>query len=219
MALLAVMSLIAAAIYVFGGGQPASHRSLASSTTLVPVAGETAFVIAPSTSEARFTIQEVLFGSPNTVVGTTNQVEGEILVNKSDPSKSRVGQIRVDLSTLATNNNLRNRTLQSRILETDQPGNQFATFETTALKGMPATVAVGQTVSFQIVGQLTIHQVTRTETFDVQMTAQSETTLSGTARTTVRYADFNLVIPNVPSVSDVSEDVALALSFTANAQS
>ena len=152
-ALVVLAGLIAAAIYVLGGGRATSHRSLTSGTTLVPAAGETAYVIDPTSSEASFTIHEQLFGTPNTVVGKTGQVAGEILVNTSNPPRSRIGQIRVDLSTLATDRALRNDAIQGRILETAQPGNQYATFDATALQGMPASVAVGQTVSFQITGR------------------------------------------------------------------
>ncbi len=59
--------------------------------------------------------------------------------------------------------------------------------------------------------------MTKPETFDVQTTLQSATQLQGTARATVRYEDFNLAIPNVPSVTNVSDNVQLALTFTAKA--
>jgi polyisoprenoid-binding protein YceI len=128
-----------------------------------------------------------------------------------------VGVIRVDLTGMATDNDMRNRTLQSRIFETSDPANQYATFTPTAIAGLPASVSVGQTFSFTIAGNLTIHQVTRPETFDVQVTAVSDTALKGQAQTTVKYADFGLAIPNVPMVASVGDTVTLALSFTAHA--
>ena len=159
----------------------------------------------------------MLLGNPNTVVGKTNQVAGQILVDKSDVSKSQVGVIKVDLSTMQTDNNLRNRTLQGRIFETSDPSNQFATFTPKTLTGLPATVAVGQTVSFTIVGDLALHGVTRTEMFAAQVTAQSATVLTGQAQTTMKYEDFNLAIPDVPSVTGVTDNVTLAITFTARA--
>jgi len=39
--------------------------------------------------------------------------------------------------------------------------------------------------------------------------------LSGTATTTVQRADFELVIPNVPSVANVSESVTVEIDFVA----
>lgn len=209
-----IVGVVVLAVYVFGGGRTSSGPL--TTATLAPTKDGTIFTIDPSASEATFTIDEVLFGSPNTVVGKTSKVSGQIRIDKSDPSKSQVGQVRVDLSALATDNDFRNRTLQSRILETGQPSNQFATFTPTSLSGMPSTVAVGQQIAFQITGDLTIHAVTRRATFDVRVTATSEHQLRGQAQTTVKYADFGISIPSVPSVTGVSESVTLALTFTAH---
>ncbi|HEX6818695.1 MAG TPA: YceI family protein [Ktedonobacterales bacterium] len=211
-----VVALFAGAIYVFGaaGGTPSGPLT---SATLVATNGGSVFMIDPSSSEASFTMSEVLLGKPNTVVGKTNSVAGQILVNMKDPTLSQVGQIKVDLSTLATDNDFRNRTMQGRILETGDPANQYAVFTPTAITGLPSALTLGQSVSFHITGNLTIHQVTKAVTFDAQVTPQSATQISGAATTTVRYEDFNLAIPNVPSVTDVSDDVKLALTFTAHA--
>ena len=114
-----------------------------------------------------------------------------------------------------TDSSQRNNTLQGRILETSNPANQHATFTATAIEGMLASVAVGQTVHFQLAGNLTVHQVTHSETFDVTLTVTSASELTGTVRATVRYQDFNLTIPNVPFVSNVADDITLALTFTA----
>ena len=212
-----IAAVVTAGVYIFGGGGSCTVHAKVTTATLVPTAGETVFTIDSSASEATFTTHEVLFGSPNTVVGKTTAVTGEILVNRQDPSKSRLGQISVDLTTLVTDNDLRNNTIQHRILETSQPGNQFATFTATSVTGIPSTVAVGQTISFKVAGNLTIHSVTRTATFTVTLTPKTATQLTGTAQTTINYADFGIAIPNVPSVSNVSDTVQLALAFTANA--
>src|SRR5262249_9200226 len=111
---------------------------------------ETVFIIDSCASEATFTIHEIFLGQPNTVVGKTSQVAGQILVNKQDPSKSRVGQIKVDVSTLVTDSDLCNRTLQNHIFETGDSSNQCAIFTPKSLIRLCSTIAVGQTGSFQI---------------------------------------------------------------------
>lgn len=211
-----VVAFAAGGIYLFGGGGPTSHGPV-TAPTLVPTKNGTIFTIDSSASEATFTIDEIHFGQPNTVVGKTNQVAGQILVDKQDPAKSQVGEIRVDLSTLATDNDFRNRELQSHILETGQASNQFATFVPAAPSGLPSTIAVGQTVAFQITGALTIHGVTRTVTFDTRVTAESATLLKGQTQATIKYKDYNISIPSVPSVTGVSDNVILALTFAAHA--
>lgn len=219
-AVILIVGAIAASIYIFGGGGGRSSTA-ANSTVTVPTlassSGSTVFTLNGSSSKATFTIDEVLFGSPNTVVGQTNQVTGQILVNQQDPSQSQLGKIKVDLSTLVTDNDLRNHTLQGRILETGQSGNQYATFVAKSITGLSSSSAVGQQVSFTITGALTVHGVTKTVTFDAQVKEVSAKQLTGQAQTTVKYSDFNISIPNVPSVPSVGESVKLAITFTASA--
>ena len=217
-AVVLVVAVATGGFYLFGGNGGAHGTSGSSSAaTLAPSKDATTLTIDPSSSEATFTIDEVLFGKPNTVVGKTNAVTGQIQINLKDPSQSQAGQIRVDLSTLATDSELRTRTLQNRILETGQQANQFAVFVPKSITGLPSSVSFGQPVSFKITGDLTIHQVTRSVTFDTQVTLTSSTALTGQAQATVKYQDFNLAIPNVPSVTGVSDSVRLALAFTAKA--
>lgn len=209
------------AIYVYGTpAQTTTGGSSATATTaptLAPTTGSVVFTIDPSASKASFTTHEVLFGQPKTVVGATTGVAGQVLVNQNAPDKSAVGAIRVDLTGLATDSNMRNQTIQNRILETGLSGNQYATFTAKSIAGMPSAVAVGQQISFTLTGDLTIHQVTRTTTFAVTATLTSANTLTGHAQTTVNYSDYNITIPNVPNVSDVSNATTLALDFTAKA--
>ncbi len=162
-------------------------------------------------------MHEVLFGQAKTVVGTTNGVTGQLLVDTTTPSKSQVGPIRVDLTGLATDSNLRNQTIQNRVLETGDSANQYAVFVTKSISGLPSSVAVGQKFTFTLTGDLTIHQVTRSVTFTADATLTSATHVTGHAQATVRYSDFSLAIPNVPSVTGVSDTTTLALAFTAKA--
>lgn len=212
-----VAVLVVYGVYVYGGSSGPSTHAAIPAATLTPTTNETVYTLDSSSSQASFTINEVLFGKPNVVVGKTTAVAGEVLVNTTNPSQSRLSQIQVDLSTLVTDSDMRNRALQGRIFETGTPANQYATFSATSLEGMPSTVAVGQTVSFKVLGTLTIHQVSRPATFVVTMSSPVAGTLRGQAQTTVRYQDFNLAIPNVPSVTNVSDNVTLALTFSARA--
>lgn len=213
--------VVAGAVYLFGlPGAPgaAEHGGgAAAAPTLAPTGNGTIFTIDSAGSQATFTIDEVLFGRPNTVVGKTSAVTGQIRVDQQNPSQSQIGQIRVDVSTLLTDSDFRNQALQHRILETDDPSNQYATFVAKSLTGLPSSIILGQPVSFHITGDLTVHGVTRSATFDAQVTLVNATTLTGRAQTTVRYSDFSMTIPNVPSVTGLGDTVKLALTFTAHA--
>src|SRR5262245_33307322 len=96
-----VLALAGGAFYVFGAGG-GTHTGTVAAPTLAPSADGTVFTIDSSSSQATFTINEILFGQPNNVVGKTNAVAGQIRVDTSDPSTSQVGQIRVDLTKMVT---------------------------------------------------------------------------------------------------------------------
>ena len=175
------------------------------------------FVIQPEASQAQFQIDEILAGSPNTVIGTTSKVAGEIRLDPAHPDASQVGPITVETSTLATDNSFRNRAISNFILQSGKY--PLATFTPTALAGMPAPVAVGETFKFTLTGDLTLRDITKPMTFEVTVTAEAADRISGKATATVQRSDFALTIPSVPQVAGVSEDVLLEFYFTAQRSS
>ena len=183
-------------------------------------AGGVALVIVPEESEARFIIDEVLSGADKTVVGTTTAVEGTITADKENPTAVSVSAVKVDLSTLFTDSSFRNRAIKDFILQTGDPGNQFATFEPTGYQGLPESVSIGEPFTFQITGNLTIHGVTQEETFEVTLTPVSETRIEGSATLSdVSYADYGVQILRLPTqVASVEDTIILELSFVAVSQ-
>lgn len=180
------------------------------------VEGATVFEISQDESEARFIINEVLNGADKTVVGITNQVAGQILVDADNTANVQLGALQVNTRTLSTDSGNRNRAIQNIILETGRY--EFVTFVPTAISGLPASAAVGDSFSFQVTGDLTIRDITQQVTFDVTVTAESDTRISGLARTTINRSDFDLQIPQVPQVASVEESLILELQFVALAQ-
>jgi polyisoprenoid-binding protein YceI len=173
------------------------------------------FEIVPAESEARFVIDEVLRGAPKTVVGTTDQVAGQLALDPAELSSAQVGTIQVNARTLATDNDFRNRAIKNRILLTDSY--EFVTFNPTEVIGLPETGVVGETYNFQITGDLTITDVTRPVTFNVVANATSDGQIEGTATTAFPYTDFELSIPDAPAVDTVDDEVRLELDFVAQA--
>jgi len=196
-----------ATIEVVATTEPESTEEIVAATEPI------VFEIVQDESEARFIIDEVLRGSPKTVVGVTNQVAGQIAVDPADPGSAQVGQISINARTLATDSDMRNRAVKNRILQTD--AYEFVTFQPTQLTGLPESAAAGEPLSFQIVGDLTIRDTTKQVTFDVTLTPVDETRLEGLATLTIPYRDFGLVIPDSPSVDTVADNVTLELEFVA----
>ncbi|MFN2147995.1 MAG: YceI family protein [Anaerolineales bacterium] len=177
--------------------------------------GELMFSIVPAESEARFIIDEVLAGSPKTVVGATRDVQGQIRIDPAHPTEASIGPIMIGADSLATDNNFRNRAIANFILQTgDYP---TITFTPESIVGLPSAVSVGDAISFQVAGQLAIRDIIRPVTFDVSVNIESGTRISGRAQATVQRADFDLQIPSVPQVAGVSEQVQLELDFVAAA--
>jgi polyisoprenoid-binding protein YceI len=205
----------------FEASAPSASAGPASTSTPVTVAGagEVTFWIAPDQFEAWFTIDEVLAGSPNTVVGKTMVVSGKITGEFANPQGVLVGPIQVDMSTLQTDNNFRNRALHAAILQTGSEANRFATFQATSMEGLPDQVTFGTAYDLAITGDLTIHAVTRPVTFTATVTPVSESRLEGTASVTLAYADFDIHILRLPpQVASVGELVMLGIDFVAEAE-
>ena len=167
---------------------------------------------------ATFTLGEVLLGKPNTVKGSTNKVTGSISVTLANPADSQIGTIQIDASTLHTDSGMRDRMIQRFILQSQQQQYQFITFQPTAIQGLPAAVKIGETIPISITGNLKIRDVMKPVTFDATVTMKSATELVGDAKATVKRSDFNLQIPNVPSVASVTDPVTLELQFVATRQ-
>lgn len=172
------------------------------------------YTIDSAGSEVRFQLDEDLRGARTTVTGVTNQVAGQLSVNLADLSQTQVGVIQINARTLVTDNNFRNRAIQNEILDTG--AFEFITFTPTGVEGLPASASIGEAISFALVGDLTIRDVTLPATFNVEATAVSEAQITGSATAVVNRADFGLQIPSVPNVANVDEEVELYIDFTAN---
>ncbi len=179
-------------------------------------AARTLYRIAPANSLVMFALQEDLRGVRTDVVGQTTEVAGDIIVDFANPSASEIGVIRINARTLATDNDFRNRALRSNILQSANDAYEFIEFRPTSLVGLPDSVTVGETYTFNIIGDLTITGVTQEATFTTYVTVDSETQIRGTATATAAYADWGIRIPNAPGVANVTPDVTLTIEFTAD---
>ncbi len=177
------------------------------------------FNIIAEKSTVSFGAHETLRGTPTDVLGKTNAVAGQLYVNFDAPAQSQVGVIRVDVRTLKTPEEFRDRAIRGQILQSSQDKYEYVDFTPTALEGLPATITLGQPVTFKIVGDLKIRDITQSVTFDATVTPTSKTELTGSATTTVTRTQYQLVIPSVPFVADVHDEVTLKIDFVAQAAS
>ena len=91
-------------------------------------------------------------------------------------------------------------------------------FTPTAVEGVPASVAVGAYLTLLVTGDLTIREITRAETFAVIVEVISDSELHVGGTTQVLRENYELTIPSVPSVANVTNEVQLEFDFVAVAQ-
>lgn len=167
-------------------------------------------------SEARFLIDETLIGNPTTVVGTTNRIAGDVIVNFADPPASQIGTISVNARTLKTDNEFRDQSIRGQILQSSRDEFEFIDFVPTELVTLTTEpVGVGETIDFQIIGDITIKGVTNQATFETQVTVAAEDRIEGFATATVLYEDFEINIQAPPNVTDIGDEVTLEFDFVA----
>lgn len=200
------------------GATDATTGTAESGSAAAPTGAARTFAIDQTVSEARFIVNEMLLGAPTTVTGTTSLISGTLAVDAAAPANTTVGVITIDARDLKTDRNLRNRAIRRFILESDNDAYRYITFTPTQIDGLPATAKAGDQFSFTVTGDLKIREVTKPVSFQVDLTVDSDNTVQGVAKAEVTRADFDLQIPNVPGVADVTDAVQLELVFTANAE-
>jgi polyisoprenoid-binding protein YceI len=175
--------------------------------------GQRTYTIVQEESEVRFIIGEILFGEPKTVIGTNQEFAAQILVDFDNPQNSAVGVVQINARSFATDNGTRDGAINNRIL--NSATFEFITFVPSSYIGLPAEGAVGDNFEFQVVGDLTIRDITTEVTFDVVFTLVSADRIEGSVNGNIAREAYDLQIPNVSQVAGVDEIVRLEMDFVA----
>jgi len=186
------------------------------STISTPLSSQL-FRIVSEESEARFAVSETV--PIGTAIGRTNQVAGDIIVDFDIPSNSQIGVIRINLRTLQTDDADRDRSIRCCVLLSAQDAYEFSDFSPTSISGLPDQIQVGETVTFQVNGNLTLRGTTRAVTFNVSLTVVSSSELQGLGRAVVNRSDFGILndAENMFDYHGVAEAVNLEFEFVARA--
>lgn len=181
------------------------------------------FVIAADQSSASYVVDEEFLadmlpkyginaGRQNTI-GVTKAIEGQIELNLDDLADALGNNyFQADLSKLESDQALRDRWLR----ENGPQFNQYpeARFVATAIEGAPSTYTDGQEVTFRLVGDLTIREITQPAVFDVTATLDGST-LTGRAEAFVRMTDFGIDPPNFANTLTVQDEFTIQVDFVA----
>ncbi len=166
-------------------------------------------------SEARYRVREQLanVSLPSDAVGKTKAISGSVTIKPDGTIDTNSSKFVVDLSTLQSDRSMRDNYVRRAILQTDQY--PTATFVPTKVSGLAWPLPQSGPVTFQLTGDLTIHNVTKPVTWNVTGTIQNGKTgqASGTATTTFTFEDFQLNQPRVPVVLSVQDHITLELDL------
>ncbi len=148
-------------------------------------------------SQAGYRVRERLasLSAESDAVGRTSDVTGAITV-ESDGTTTTVteGSLTVDTTTMASDEDRRDNRLRSEGLQTDSF--PTATFTLTEPVEVPAAAVTGTASDLTLVGDLTLHGVTRS----VSIPAQAQLvdgTIQVQGSITFPLADFDIVAPNI----------------------
>jgi polyisoprenoid-binding protein YceI len=153
------------------------------------------FVIVPEESEAKYVVRESLRGLTTNAVGTTRAIEGEVHLTDIGLADTGASSFRVDLSTLASDEGMRDNFIKRNTLETAQF--QYAEFVIEEISGFPASYIPDTEVELTLSGTLTIRDVSKPVTWAVKA-RQLGGTLTAVADLTITFQDFGMSPPSVP---------------------
>ncbi len=192
---------------------PAQTAPTQAAASSAPASGAQLYNIDAAQSEVRYEVNETFFQGNRlaTAIGRTKGVAGQIQVNFAEPAKSVIGEIVIDISQFQSDEGRRDNFIRNNGLESAKYPQ--ATFKTTSIAGLPATVNVGDEVSFTISGDLTVKQTTKPVTWQVKLKVTDQG-LSGTASTQIKMSDFG-VGPIKLAMLATEDDVKLTFDFVA----
>ncbi len=200
--------------------------ALSTTTGATPVAGTaasgtaasasstgTTYAVNADQSQAKVTVNEKLAFLPSNsdAVLSTNAMQGQIVLG-ADGKPMAASKIQVDLRTLKSDQTMRDNYIRATTLQSDTY--PLGEFVVTGVDGWQAPLQNGQQSTFKLLGQMTIHGVTKPLSFDTTATMNGGT-INGTATTTFTFEDFGMTPSNKANIVTVNDSIKLQLTIIA----
>ena len=164
---------------------------------------------------ARYKVGEQLVGVSfaSEAVGSTQAVNGSLMLAADGVINPAQSKITVDLKTLKSDQALRDGYLQRNVLQTDKfPTLEFVPKRTAGLPSPFPNAQRPQAMGLQLVGDMTLHGVTSEVTWNVVTTVSGEA-ISGRAITSFPFSTFSLTKPTVPLLLSAEDKIQLEVEF------
>ena len=162
-------------------------------------------------TKARYKVREQFVGIdfPSDAVGSTEAITGLIIVNP-DGSFDPKSKLTVDLTTLSSDQSMRDGFIQGRTLETEKfPALELVPKRTT---GLASPLPASQQAGFRLITDMTMHGVTKEVPWTVVSTFGNDA-IAGRATTTVDFATFNMTKPSIGRLMSVDDKIELEVEF------
>ncbi len=161
-------------------------------------------------SEAGYRVRERLANLPaeSDAIGRTSDVTGSItVVEAGDGAQLTAGDISIDTTTIASDEDRRDNRMRTEGLQTDQFST--ASFTLTQPVDIPAAAVAGTATDVTLVGDLTLHGVTKAVEIPAQaVLANGQIQVAGSL--SFPLADFQITAPNVGGfVVSIADEGAL----------
>ena len=178
---------------------------------VVGQAGRIRLEVAPG-SKASYRVREQLagFDLPNDAVGTTEAVTGSMVLLPDGSFDSNQSRLTLDLTTLTSDQSMRDNYVRTRTLEVAT--HPKAEFVPRRAQGLTLPLASSGKVSFQIIGDLTVHGVTAESTWAATAVLAADR-VTGQATTRFPFSTFQLQIPKLARLLSVDDDIRLELDL------
>ena len=142
-----------------------------------------------------YRVQEVLGGVDTTATGRGNEIDGSITIAGTTVTE---GSFTVQVASITSDRSQRDGQFTGRIMQTSQF--PTATFTITQPVDLGTIPADGEQVTASVTGDLTLHGVTNSVTFDV--TAQTDgTTIGVLGEIPIVFADYGIDNPSTGFVT------------------
>jgi polyisoprenoid-binding protein YceI len=197
-------------IHVFDGNEaaPLAISGTGDTTTAVAVAGSWKV---GTGSQAGYRVHETLVGQSTTAVGRTSNVTGSAAISGTQLSSAT---FTVDMATVASDKSERDSRFRgSSVMDTAQyPNGTFTLTQPVALGQIPAP---GKKVTERATGNLILHGVTRSVTFDVTA-VRTGSTIQVQGSIPVTFSDFGVTAPDIAGFVkvDSSGQIEFLLNLT-----
>ena len=163
-------------------------------------------------SSGTYRVQEQLVGInfPSDAVATSPTVAGTLVIAPDGSIVTAQSKLTIDLRALKSDQDQRDNFVRTRTLETDKF--PYAEFAPTRVEGIPVMIPTQGQVGFTLIGNMTIHGVTKEVAFKGIATFR-EGTVAGRAKTDFTFATFGLTKPAIGRLMSVDDKIELEVVF------